>query len=722
MAVNNFVGVGKHVRSLNVSVVRLLGRDLVAQAKIPDWIFYIEEIQCCAIYANDGTERWYGMDGKPVAGNIATRNSIIPHEGQRYYVIEEDKNYEYKGGSWTGTTYSNVLSSPTAVTKSASGQLSVGVSYIISGDGNYVLPTTGVATGHEVWITVAADVEANLKADTGSDIVLQGNAVSNDYFKLETGILYYAVFLDGYWNIFFSNLEGFSLNSENLSELTNKETARSNINVLSVEESEELTAEMIDAIGVTAPVKKSGSASSANLMISVTLADATTAEDLTNNKVLLTPYTGSLLVNRANKMNQHNNITGLVDYGAKFTITYDAPTGTISYNAFQAAFNLDPYMRSNALQLVTFNSGQKTIPSVPEVVTYYVVAKIDGTVSINLTKPLSSSVNEVLLAIFVAKDGALITGTNLLVAPWLASTDYGTRNKRVELRDISANIADSIGHISVSSYSAYMEGINWKSSTIQPHNVIRIGQNNITWGIIDSTDDSLVASNLSQVSGSTLDDGSAVTADQFTIQILLWHPVGHYFVLRGQQEYATMADALADLYTYAPSVGTFLNNAEEVARWIICEDQYSGNGAFDTGNPNKFRIFSGTGVAVTSSNSTAATISSSTDNNSLGSTNLQVQIDELSSRTSWVELTTETVAVSNQYLVKWTGNKVLPSAAIVGKTIRFKVSSDNLAATVSAALIKRGDDLTKADTDMAFDVTGIYTFIARGTYWEVHYA
>ena len=725
---------GQKVAVENTGVKRILGVNLLQQGKVANWQYFLEDIKSVVVYANDGTDVWYGTFGQPVAGPVAVRDSLVPFEGQRFYTTDEDLAYEYKGGSWTGTVFEGNLIGPTYLILKAPQKLTVGRKHLIDSNGEYSLPTANVKDGHEIEFEAYDGNAVTVTTEDGSDIVL-GDIIwdvsANGALDIDSSVVYRGVYYSGVWSLFFTSGDDYLRRESNLNDIPDIQAARDSLVVFSKIETEDKAKEVVDDVTVGSGLVKTGTAAGENMVLSVAFASATEAEDTSIADKALSPATIVPTVNTANRENQHNNITGLLPASgeAKFSLTGTVNGTTLSWPEFTCAFNADPYVRSQPLTLITFPANTVAIPFQAGVFTHQVVARDDGTVVLQSTRPLKSSVNEVLLGGVITLDGQILADNmgapTVGIYPRLASSDYALRNSDPMVSGGVFSPSATVGKVQVTTYVITEEGINWENSTVLPHTKTIPQADPAAWSEIDQNA-TILATAKDEVDGEFLDDQvTAVGNTNYSIQIVYTTVEGDLIVLLGQSTYPDVDAARADVFAYAPTVPAVLGNAMELARWIVRGDQYPGSGTLDLTDPNAFQSFSGLDISQASTPSAAVDITSSNTNNTLQSTNLQEQIDELSSRTSIVDLTVQVIERSKAYRVAFSGTKSLPSASPAGQIIGFYARPTDLSGILEVAdtgteTIFFASDPTNTATTFAIDAAGQWFWLrSLGTQWEI---
>lgn len=727
---------GQKVVVENIGVKRIFGVDLVNKAKIANWLFYLEDINTAVVYANDGTEVWYSTLGQPAAGPLSVRESLVPFEGQRYYVIEEDKAYQFVGGSWVGTVFEGNLIQPSVLILDGPQQLAVGRRHLLNGNGEFVLPTTNVKDGHEIEFNLFDTRTAQITTEDESSMVL--GEVEHDPAEeadgplpLSRGVTYRGIFYNGQWSLFYSSADDYLSRSQNLNDVQDIIAARENLNIYSRNEVLVVAAGKVDEVDYRKGLVKVGTSLTGDMVIDVDFATLAEAEDTNITDKVLSPATIVPAVNTANRENQHNNITGLLPAAGetKFNITGVVGTGDISWPEFTCAFNPDPYVRSQPLQLITFLANSVTIPFVAGTFTHQVVARDDGTVVLQATRPLKSSVTEVLLGGVVTVDGNIIANNlgqpSIGVYPRLASSDYALRNNDAEVSNvIFSPVGGATGQVEHTTFRILEEGVNWENSTSLPHTKTIPATNPAEW-LVMASDGTIEETDITLVDGENLDDGTTVPNNSYSIQLVYTSIEGDLIVLRGQQVYGTIEEARADVFAYQPTVPSILANSIEVARWVVRGNQHPTSGAYDLTDSANFLTFAGIDVNNAAVPNNATDITSGNTSNNLQSTNLQEQIDELSHRGEIVTLTTQNIERSRVYRIAFSGTKSLPSANPAGQVIGFYARSTDLQGVLEVAdtgteSIFFASAPAVIDTQLAIDTPATFYWLrSNGTQWEI---
>lgn len=683
----------------NTGVKRILGTNLVGQGKISNWVFYLEDIKSMVVWANDGTDVWFSAIGQPAAGNLAFRDSLTPFEGQRFYVIEQDIAYEYKGGSWTGTVFEGNLVSPTYLTLDEPTSMTMGRKHLLADNGTFVLPTDFAKEGHEVEFEIVTGFTVVITAQDGSELIIgDASLPSTTGLNGATGIVYRCVYHLGQWNIFFTDAGDLI--------------------------------KAIDAIVIGKGLIKTGNAVSGNMALSVDFATDEEAEDVNIDDKAISPKTVMPSVNAATRANQHNNITGLLPKTTDpiFNITGNIGDNFVTYTLFTAAFNLDPYLRNTPLEIIDFTAGTLNIPNIVGVSNLYIVARNDNTVVIQNTRPLPTSVTECLLGAVVAVNGLIIddgTGNpSVGVFPWLASSYYDIRNAKPTVSGGIFSASATPAKVGVTNYTINSEGVNWENSQLLPHTKTLIGVDPAVWSVVDR-DGNVLGIGVDEIDGRTQDDGTPIPSNDYSIQVMFANIEGNLILLPGQSNYMTLDEARADVFAYAPIIPSIGANWLELSRWIVKGDQYSGGPQLDLTDPDNYQTFNGLDIVLPTQSNNAQDITSSNTDNNLKSTNLQEQIDELSQRGQIEDLLLQNIESSHTYRIAFNGTKKLPTANPAGQIIGFYARPTDLAGVLEVndtdnETIFFASEPSVTDTQLGIDTAGvIYYLRSLGTSWEI---
>lgn len=185
----------------NIGVKRIAGANLLEKGIAPKWLYYIEDIACTAVYLDADTGfTWIGSYGQAVAGNNATRDALVPFEGQRYYSTEDDTAYEYTNGAWGSIPNGAALpkiNAPKYVVITSSSELVLGRSYVVNASGvSLSLPSTP-ENGHS--LEIVANFTSTITSSVTYAAELYGSGEPNGQLQLSVGAIYYFVYTSSGW-------------------------------------------------------------------------------------------------------------------------------------------------------------------------------------------------------------------------------------------------------------------------------------------------------------------------------------------------------------------------------------------------------------------------------------------------------------------------------------------------------------------------------------------
>ena len=681
----------------NIGAKRIQGNELVARGKVPQFLYYIVDIKALAVFENQGADVWIGAFGQPVAGSAAIRDSIPAFEGQRFYVIDQDTSFEYKNGSWTGTVFEGNVQSPTYIELDGTKlQLERGLKYRIGTAGAYVLPkldatATGEGrslNGHAIEIVVNFGIAATLNAYDGTEQFVANGANRNSINLLAEQ--HYVIVHDGTkWNVFAIDVEGIqnSLDTKmdkaaNLSDVADPATARTNLDVFDKAASTAMAEGKVDGQTAGAGVNKTGNAADGNIVWFLDFATPQEVQEGTVNNKPITPADITDAVTNATRSSEFNNITGLLPKTteAKFNLVTNADRTKVDYTEFTVVFNSDPYIRTSQLVSLTVIAGQITLPNTAGIVTHRVVVNNMGVVSLSPTRPDPTSTTEIMLGTIIAINGEVLSlggQDQILVTPWLASSDYAVRHNTTTIDGGKVAASATAGKVSKAAITINQESSNWEASTTSPHKTVLPPSDPLVFATMDRNG-AFVNPSTDEINGELLDTGASVGNNNYSIQIAYQATETVVVVLLGQQTYASYNDAVAAIQVYAPIIPTPLATALEFSRWVIKGDQHAGSGSLDLGVANNFSTFSGMAViSGGSSASSASEIISSNTQNTLATTNLQEQVNELSSRTDWEFHTGGGTLVDENAIVTDGTNVTLPPLPQTGIQQRIMAIGGN---------------------------------------------
>lgn len=692
---------GQKVVTQNTGVKRILGVNLAAQGKVPGWLYYLIDIQSYVVYANDGNEVWLNCFGQPAAGSLAYRDSISPFEGYRFYVVEQDISYEWKGGSWEGTAYQGHNLSPTYLIRDADAQLTLGRKHLIVGSVNVSLPVQNVKEGHEIIFCAdtICDEEGNpsvtLLTVAGGAQFRYNNRECTTEVAMVRGVTHVAVFDGTGWQIFLADVE-----------------------------------DLIDNIGIDRGLLKTGSAFTKDLVFFVDFVEPDEEIDLTEDSRALSPASARNVVSEAERASEYVNITGLLPHPSDPKLNFQPGPGNTSvvYDNFRMVWNEEPYIRTETLGVDYFEAGSIAVPVTTENTTFFIIAEKGGTIRLQ-TSPLSpDAVTEAFLGLFVANNGTLqigIEGSLVVTRPWLSSSSYTVRHRRTVEGGIYSASATA-GKVQRSSTVISAESNNWANSTVKPHTLEFPVQDPALWTYLTRDGDLVGPFNGSNVVGNVLDDTTPVAATEYTIQVVYIGGTGLVGTLLGQQVYADLDAAEAALASYTPIIPNVLVGTLELSRWIVKGDQFPGSGTLDLTDPDNFKV-QNTGTSGGAGAGTANDIATSVDNSTLDDVNLQLNLDELSSRTSPTFRTGGgALGISESAYIDDSSTYKLPAIPAKGKVVRV-CARNGVTPLIEVndtgtEVIKRANQFSVSDISFIILSTdsGIwYEFISNGTEWEI---
>lgn len=714
----------------NAGAKRIAGTDLLTKGKIPQYIYYLIDIQSLVFYANDATDTWIGGFGQPVAGTLALRDSLSPFEGQKFYIVATDVSYTFKGGVWEGgVTAANVLAPKFLILNGAT-TLTRGRCHIINADGAYLLPLASSITlgdsldGHHLQFFVARGVTTVSLNSTGPDFFIDDNGNDRTILNLNEAGLYDAVFKNGKWEIFYLDTALFLKAANNLSDLASVITARTNLDVFSKAE----THTTIDAVSNGTGILDSGTSATGDKKFAADFATDVEAADPSNAVKVLAPKNVAQAVTAATRSSEFNNVTGLLPKSTetKFLFTQDADPTKVNYPEFSVVFNAEPFIRDTPLVNVTVPAGTIILPVSVVTTTHRVIYRqATNDVILQTALPPLSTTDEIVLGSIVELNGNVFNGI-LIANPWLSSTDYNIRITPLNI--VSGGIikaSATVGKVDMSAILLGRESINWEQSTSQPHQKTIALPNPVSWFYADQAG-AILGGLTDEVDGEHLDDEiTPVGNSNFSIQVAFIGSEGDTAVLKGQLIYANLTDALAAVDNYSPVIPPILTTALEFSRWVVKGNQYPGSASLDLTDLNNFQVSQGADVTGGIATVNAGDVSSSNSSNTLSTTNLQTQVDELSHRTSWERKTGGGAVLLKSIIANDSGTYTLPALPTDGVGIRlsafggvapiFNVSGGG------EQIVLASDGVT-ADTGFQIEAVnnGVeFELVSNGTNWEL---
>ncbi len=630
----------------NVGAKRIVGTDLLTLGKVPQFVYYLVDISQICFYANDGTDTWIGGFGYPIAGSIALRDSLQPFQGQRFYDIDNDISYTYQGGAWEGGAIQANVMAPTVLTLTQPTQLTRGREHELLSSGEYFLPKAftpeegATLNGHLIVLYVGRGINANLRAPEDESFI-SGAGEETTSLMLTGGLMYSAVFFAGKWQLYYVDLSTFGVNAGD---------------------------------GILAE----GNVVDNTLVLSADFATEEESLDTTNKVKVISPYTLARAVNAAAGASEYNNITGLSPKkdDVKLELSIGSDNTKVAYTAFTAVFNSEPFLRFEELQIVEYEAGELQLPSYSGTATMRIVAKQDGTVYASLTQVPRGTTDEVYLGFVITVDGVILENEGdqgIETTPWLSSSDYTTRHSGLRVTGAKYSPSTIVGKLTRGVVELTKEGANWSNSTVDPHTRTLGATDPTTWTYLDASGAIVGDLATDEVDGQYLADGTLVEDTKYSIQVVYIGSRGDVGVLLGQISYNNNTIALANAENYSPTVPTALNGAVEVSRWIVRGNQYPGSGQLDLTDPVKFSTVEGMGISGSSGATKAADIIAENSSNTLSTTNLQLQLNELSDRTDWKLVTAaeSPLLEAGNYLATDTGTYILPELPQANVRIRL---------------------------------------------------
>lgn len=588
------VRTGNKVEVRNVGVARIQGTQLLASGYNINWLYYIIDIGAIATYENQSRDVWLGADGIPVAGNTAVLATLPPPiEGQRYYNIQTNQPLQFKGGAWGGASWAafQVLA-PTTVVVTDTTQLTPGRDYLVNCDGkDLTLPSSTVAgDGHIVRLYVIVGSNTN-KAVAGAgttittlDITGQANVT------LLQSQVYEFIYLGGVWYSFTESATLYLRAENNLGDLTDKEEARQNLEVLSAAQTQALAQSIEAAPG--GGLLSTGIVGDGDEPRQFAVDFATEAEVLAGAAANKTVSPATLQatvdekVDAALQASKYNVVTGITAGGASFNLFQSGPS-QITWTSAPFVINADPTFLSTDAVFGNIQAGIATVPNVAGYTVQYVSCNNLGVVSFS-TNP---AINPLLLrlAVLLCKDGLLVA---TLLCPQLATSDYYLRGLNPTITGGTPSpVAGTSGTLQTSLAVLHEESANWAVQVPDIHYLQQPVLNPASWAYYRNATTELSTGN-TVVDGRLYSDGSTVPAANFTIQNVLRDIWGRYYIVAGRTQFTTMALAVAGLSGATPLVPSFLEGvSKEVARIILKGDQYTGNAALNLNDTAKCQIF-----------------------------------------------------------------------------------------------------------------------------------
>ena len=533
----------------NVGAKRIVGTDLITLGKVPQFVYYLVDISSIIFWANDDTDTWIGGFGHIVAGSITQRDSLQPFQGQKFYVVDTDISYEYKGGAWEGGVIEANQLAPTVLFLDTPTTLTKGRQHAVDYSGDVLLPLGAdpegdSLEGHAIGIVVPRGRDVILKP-SGADTFIDFNGNTTTSLALQEGAAYEVVFNGLKWEIYLLEL------SE-------------------------------DIIRSSPSVNMSG------------LLPATTED--------------------------------------KFLLTANVDRTKVDFPEFTLLFNPDPYLRNSLANIFTKAAGQITLPNTSGVVSYFVSIDNAGVITLEPALVDKESTTKIHLGVVVGNNGEVAVGVDGDVinnGPWLASSDTSTRLREDEIRGGFISASATVGKLKQDALEFLRESVNWEVSTVSPHISHLAARDEINFTYLDRFGVVIGTLQTDEVDGNALDNGSNVNNNDYSIQVVYSSSQGVMGVLKGQESFSNLIEALAVVENYAPIIPPILQDVVELSRWVVRGNQFPGSGSLDLTDGDNFVSVAGSSVGGSSTSNTASNIL--TDNsNGLTGTNTQDNLNELS--------------------------------------------------------------------------------------------
>ena len=585
---------GNKAEVRNVGVARLQGAQLLAEGFKINWLYYIIDLGVLATYENQNRNVWLGADGIPVAGDTAVLATLPPPlEGQKYYNIQTNQPMQYKGGAWGGASWAafQVLT-PTTVVLLDTAVLIPGREYVTNCDSEVLtLPASTVAQdGHTVRIFVPVGSTGNTAAAGAGTTITTLDITGQVSVTLLQSQVYDFVYIAGVWYSFTESATLYLRSENNLADLTDKEEARANLEVLSGVQTQALVQSVEAAPG--------GGLLSQGIVGDPEEPRQFRVDFASNEEVLaggaqnkaISPFalqaTLEEKVEAAVGVSKYNTVTGLRTGSQGFAVTQSGPA-QISWTQAFFVINPDPNLLSTDVIFGVLNAGSVNIPNVAGYTVQYMQCNQLGVVSFTTT----ADVNPLLvrLAVVLCKDGSILA---ILPCPQLSTSDYYLRGLKPTITGGTPSpVAGTSGTLQTSLAVLHEESANWVVQVPDLHYLQQPVLNPVSWAYYRNATTEL-STGQTVVDGRLYSDGSTVPAANFTIQNVLRDIWGRYYIVAGRTQFTTMALATAGLSAATPLVPSFLDGvSKEVARIILKGDQYTGNAALNLNDTAKCQIF-----------------------------------------------------------------------------------------------------------------------------------
>lgn len=588
------VGVNTGQKSVirNVGVARVTGSNLLAQGKNINWLYYIVDIASLAVFENQSNDVWFGPTGIPVAGNTAVFAALGPaFEGQKFFNIQTNTPLTYKNGAWGGTGWAIAQpTSPTTVVVKADESVTANpnLDYLIIGDNATVNlnPTLTWLTGHTVNVKVTpGSTGGKLVAAAPALIYTVTSPAGVQELAVSEGQEYAGVHVAGNFYLFTDSEDTFLRKGNNLSELTDVNEARQNLQVLSISQSVSLVNSVTGK--PAGGIIFEGDVSNAELPRTARLDFATPEEVIAGvpNKVV-TPETlqstYNELVDDVILSSKYNSVTGLTVTSSGFTVTALSAV-SLGYTAANCVFNGDPALASQELVKFDIEAGSVTLPAAAGWTLYDLLVDVTGVVNLTVSTTLPPS--KLRLAYVLSFGGNII---EIATCPQIVTTEYATRALGLAFTggDITPNVGVA-GTLAAATFTVAYESVNWGIKLPDVHKLTLPAAAPLS---MQYTEGTTLGALQTVVDGRKLVSGSA-TAAQFVVQRLYRTMLGSYFMVPTATAYASMAAAETAAASLQPTLIVAFNTyAREVARVLLKGDQYAGSGTLDLNDVAKCKV------------------------------------------------------------------------------------------------------------------------------------
>ncbi len=188
----------------NIGAKRISGTNLLTKGKFPFWVWWIEEISNLAVW--EGTTKdsdatsWMGGLGYPVAGDTATRDTLSPFEGQKYFNTDTNLPEYFTEGGWSGTAPPGTPQpvAPRYRVPVEGTVLTSGRHHHIVKSGNYLLPNGNedsqiMKEGQDIVVLVGHGLEVKLLAQ-GTSTFINSTGADKVEMALAAGCYYAMVY------------------------------------------------------------------------------------------------------------------------------------------------------------------------------------------------------------------------------------------------------------------------------------------------------------------------------------------------------------------------------------------------------------------------------------------------------------------------------------------------------------------------------------------------